>query len=211
MKACDAADGLVDGIITSPRSCKFDLSTLACGNITNTAANSTYCLSPNALSAATKMYGPPLNSKGAKLTPEGLLPGSEIHWPGSYIASPPKAGAQGGFYAFAVEYLSYYAFHPDPAEPIQPKDFSMDTPISKSTYIENLEYGGAADLGYFKQLGGKLIVTQGLQDQAVAPWFASNYYKRVLAAMGGRENTDEFMRYYEMPGKLILAPGMVLI
>jgi hypothetical protein len=204
LDACDGDDGLVDGIITSPRSCKFDVSTLACSNITSSLANSSYCLSDDALTAAKKMYSPPVNSKGVNLTLEGLLLGSEVNWPGSYIASPPGIGAQGGFYSFAVDFLSNYAFNPDPAQEIQPKDFSMDTPITKSSYVENFEYGGVADISHFKQLGGKLILAQGLQDQAVAPWFASNYYKRVLTALGGRKAVDEFMRYYELPGKFHL-------
>lgn len=85
----------------------------------------------------------------------------------------------------------------------------MDTPISEFSYIENFEYGGVADLSSFKQLGGKLILAQGLQDMAVPPWFASNYYKRVLEALGGREAVDEFMRYYELPGKFLLANNLL--
>lgn len=198
LAACDGLDGLVDGIITSPRSCKFNISSLACANITSPLANSSHCLSPSALSAAQKIYSGPVNSAGVHLTLEGLLPGSETNWPGSYIAT--VAGSMAGYYAFALTYLSYYAFSPDPAQIVQPRDFSMDTPLARSSVVENFEYGGNADLSYFAQLGGKLLVFQGLQDEAVAPWFASSYYRRVIQAMGGRATTDTFMRYYEMPG-----------
>lgn len=174
LDACDGDDGLVDGIITSPRSCNFDIASLACNSTTNRLANSTSCLSSTALTAARKMYSPPVNSKGVILTLEGLLLGSESNWVGSYIASPPAPGAQGGFSTFAVDFLSNVAFNPDPAQPIQPRDFSMDTPITRAAYVEAFEYGGVADISSFKQLGGKLIVAQGLQDQAVPPAFASN-------------------------------------
>ncbi|RDW91434.1 carboxylic ester hydrolase-17 [Coleophoma crateriformis] len=200
LDACDELDGLKDGIIVSPRLCNFSVSTLACSNGSSPLINATACLSPTAVSVAEKIYSGPVNSAGIHLTLEGLLPGSEANWDGAYIASPPGYGAQGSFYAFAVQYLSYYAFFPDPPQPIQPVDFSMDTPLSATAYIENFEYGGNADLQKFQQLGGKLVMLQGLLDEAVAPWFAQDYFERVVTAMGGRQEVDPFFRYFEMPG-----------
>ncbi len=37
LAACDATDGLADGLITDPRACKFDVDALACGNDTPSA------------------------------------------------------------------------------------------------------------------------------------------------------------------------------
>jgi len=63
--------------------------------------------------------------------------------------------------------------------------------------MESLEYGGIADMTKFKQLGGKLIMTQGLNDVAVAPGFARDLYERVGQAMGDRR--EKFIRFYELP------------
>jgi hypothetical protein len=51
----------------------------------------------------------------------------------------------------------------------------------------------------FKQLGGKSIMTQGLNDVAVAPSFARDLYERIGLAMGDA-GRDDFMRFYQLPG-----------
>ncbi len=60
---CDGRDGLVDGIVTDPRSCKFDAKQLQCPTGTKDAT----CLSPVQVKAANDLYS------GHK-TPDGRLP-----------------------------------------------------------------------------------------------------------------------------------------
>ena len=193
LDTCDGADGLVDGIISNPRACSFNLTALACSS----GSNSSQCLSAAAVAAARNIYVGPQNSNGTYLTLEGLLPGSEGAWSGPLC---PTEGETASFYTFATQYLSYYVFDPDAVGGIEAYDFSMDTPIQETAYTENFEYGGISDLFKFKELGGRLIMAQGLRDYAVPPWFARDYYQRVITTMGGYESTVDFFRYYEMPG-----------
>ncbi|KIW15774.1 hypothetical protein PV08_05824 [Exophiala spinifera] len=194
LDACDGEDGMVDGIIANPRGCSFNLTALACSS---GPPNSSQCLSPAAVAAARSMFVGPRNSEGIYLTLEGLLPGSEAAWTGSLC---PTGGQTAGFYTFATQYLSYYVFNPDVVGGLEAYDFNMDTPLRETAYTESFEYGGISDLSRFKQLGGRLIMAQGLRDPAVPPWFATDYYQRVVTAMGGYERTVDFFRYYEMPG-----------
>jgi hypothetical protein len=198
LKACDALDGLEDGIISLPRLCHPDLQPLVCSTNVTISANAT-CISSTALEAAKKIYSGPISSlTGAKQVPEGLLPGSETAWQGTYI--PSVAGSPSAWYSFSTSFLSFYAFWPDPVDHVTPFSIDLSDPelLRKTSKTESLEYGGVADMTKFKQLGGKIIMTQGLNDVAVAPGFARNLYERVGQAMGFER--DEFMRFYELPG-----------
>ncbi|KAI1611715.1 feruloyl esterase [Exophiala viscosa] len=195
LDACDGEDGLVDGILSNPRACSFNLTALACSS--GLISNSSQCLSAAAVAAARSIYVGPQNSNGTYLTLEGLLPGSEGAWSGPLC---PTEEETAGFYTFATQYFSYYVFNPDAVGGIEAYDFSMDTPISETAYTENFEHGGISDLFKFKELGGRLIMSQGLRDYAVPPWFARDYYQRVITTMGGYESTVDFFKYYEMPG-----------
>lgn len=200
LKACDALDGLEDGIISLPRLCHPDLETLVCATNSTTLAANVTCISPVAFSAAKKIYSGPISSlTGTKQVPEGLLPGSEIAWQGTYI--PSLSGFPSAWYTFSASFLSSYAFWPDPLETLTPFSVNLSDPslLLKTSKMESLEYGGVADMTKFAQLGGKIIMTQGLNDVAVAPGFARDLFERAGVAMTP-EGRNGFMRFFEMPG-----------
>ncbi|KAF1938103.1 feruloyl esterase [Clathrospora elynae] len=197
---CDGLDGLEDGIVSFPRLCRLNLDRLVCSaNSTQHATTGTKCISSTAAEAAKKIYSGPTSLTGVKQVPEGLLPGSEMAWKGTYI--PSTVGQPSTWYNFATSFLSFYAFWPDPASPLTPFSINLSDPelLRKTSKTENLEYGGVADMDKYRILGGKIILTQGLQDIAVAPGFARDLWERVGAAMGP-SGRDDFMRFYELPG-----------
>ncbi len=84
LAACDASDGVTDGVVGDPQRCRFDPSTLVC--TTNQAPGS--CLSPAQAEAARRVYQGLKDPKtGAQLYP-GLAPGSEPFWPNRDPANP---------------------------------------------------------------------------------------------------------------------------
>jgi feruloyl esterase len=56
------------------------------------------------------------------------------------------------------------------------------------------------DLARLRALGHKVIVYNGLADDAIPPAGSINYHERVVAAMGGPAKVAKFMRMYLIPG-----------
>ncbi len=56
------------------------------------------------------------------------------------------------------------------------------------------------DLGKARDLGRKVVVYNGLADDAIPPAGSINYHERVVAAMGGDAEVKKFMRMYLLPG-----------
>ncbi|MFF2844086.1 tannase/feruloyl esterase family alpha/beta hydrolase [Paenarthrobacter sp. NPDC057981] len=56
------------------------------------------------------------------------------------------------------------------------------------------------DLQPFSTEGGKILFTQGLDDELVFPEGIQHYYNRVTASNGGREETRQFARLFLFPG-----------
>jgi feruloyl esterase len=74
VEACDALDGLEDGIIGKPMQCDFDPAAVRCEG-----SGAADCLTAAQVEAAQKIYAGPTNSAGEQLFP-GLEPGSEFQW-----------------------------------------------------------------------------------------------------------------------------------
>src|SRR5687768_14568784 len=75
VNACDALDGLKDGLITDPRKCQFDPQVLACSGADNPS-----CLTAPQIAAAKTIYSEVTDPKTGKQVFAGLEPGSEMHW-----------------------------------------------------------------------------------------------------------------------------------
>ena len=71
LAACDALDGVRDGVIDDPMKCHFDPKKLLCQG-----PNSDSCLTQQQVTALEKIYSGPRNAKGEQLFP-GYLPGGE--------------------------------------------------------------------------------------------------------------------------------------
>ena len=57
-----------------------------------------------------------------------------------------------------------------------------------------------ADLRKARDLDRKIVVYNGLADDAIPPAGSINYHERVVAAMGGHAAVQKFMRMYLLPG-----------
>ncbi len=195
LAACDALDGVKDGVIDDPTQCHFDPSVLLCKG-----ADSPSCLTAAQVGALKKIYAGPRNAKGEQLFP-GYVPGGEAG-PGGW--SRWVTGADSQQFVFGKEFFANMVFDKSDWD-LRTFDFDRDMKITddKSARLFNAT---DANLKPFKDRGGKLLLYHGWSDTAIAPTNAIAYYESVVAKMGGKQ-TGEFFELYMVPGMQHCAGG----
>jgi feruloyl esterase len=187
LAACDALDGVKDGLLSDPRKCHFDPSTLLCRD-----ANNDSCLTASQVEAVKLAYAPVTKRNGELIYP-GLVPGGEADWPISAFAGAPDPGA------IDLGIFRYVA-HEDPNWDWRAFDLERDTALAleKGGYVEVTD----PDLSAFKSRGGKLLMYHGWNDGgtggAISPLNSVNYYSSILAKMGPHQ--DDWLRLFMVPG-----------
>jgi pimeloyl-ACP methyl ester carboxylesterase len=189
---CDTLDGLKDGIVGDPDACRFDPGEIACA-----AGKDTGCLTPAKVAAARKIYGGPRNSKGERLYVSHSTLGSELSWIGPVIS---QDGGPGAHYEFQNENFRYLAFASDAGPDWDIHKFDWDEDYKRFGVNEPLYAANSPELRPFKAAGGKMVLLQSLSDTSVFPQRAVDYYERMVAYMGGRSQTDDFFRFFTIPG-----------
>jgi len=193
--ACDAKDGVTDGVLEDPRACAFDPGTLAC----KAGQDAAMCLAPAQIAAARRIYaGLKDPATGAQLYP-GLAPGSEPFWPNRDPGNPfPIPIAHYKWLVFADPNWDWTTFDfADPADmQAHQKAEARLAPILNATN---------PDLKAFRQRGGKLLQYHGWNDQLITPLNSIDYYESVVAfAGGGADALKDVQSFY----RLFMAPGM---
>jgi feruloyl esterase len=198
---CDLNDGLKDGIINNPLSCKFDPAELQCK-----PGRDAECLTSQQVSALQKMYSGPTTSSGEKLSAGGPFPGGEQNWiidsdaeilAGDWIMSD---GGWGIAERWANTQFRALVLPPGQSN-YKLTDLDFDRDYKRFAYgaKESFIHESNPDLRKFKAAGGKLLLSVGW-----AEWFdprsAIDYYEMVERVMGGSANTREFARLFLIPG-----------
>lgn len=191
LAACDAQDGVKDGISSDPLHCHFDPSVLLCKG-----QDSPACLTAPQLSTLKMLYTGARDSRGKQIFP-GYVPGAEDGpngWaPWITGSAPGKASGP----AYAENYFRYMVFN-DPAwNPLTAGiDMAEAAADRKTAAVLN---STDPDLSKFENRGGKLIIYHGWNDPAISPLNTINYYDSVIAKMGAG-NANSFLRVYMVPG-----------
>jgi len=182
--ACDAGDGLKDGLISAPEHCRFDPGVLQCAG----SARSD-CLTAAQIETARLIYSPGVN-RSTKREVGGLLPGSELGW--TDLGWTASARATG------LDQFRFLVFG-DPAWDIQKFDFDRDLARAEEVDRDTLN---ALDpnLKPFFDRGGKLIQFHGWADPQISPANSTQYYTRVADALGGAARVHGSYRLFMAPG-----------
>jgi feruloyl esterase len=185
LQACDGLDGVTDGIISYPERCHFDPGVITCQG-----ADSDNCLTAPQAEAARKIYAGPRNPRTGELIFPGLEPGSELGWKSEAGGPEP--------YPNGMSYFRFVLFK-NPQWDFRTLDYDRDLALVDRTHGKILD---AVDpnLEQFKNNGGKLLLYHGWADNLIAPRNSVNYYQSGLAAMGGKMQTDDFLRLFMVPG-----------
>ena len=191
LTACDAQDGLRDGLVNDPRQCHFNPDTMLCKG-----ADSDACLTAPQADALKKIYAGPHDSQGLLLFP-GLVPGGEAGeggWTPWIIGNAPGRSLIG---FFGIGYFSNFVYGKPNWDP---KTFDVD----EATRLADQKTARALNatdpnLRPFMQRGGKLILYHGWSDAAISPLNTIDYYRQVEATLGAKD-TQKFVRLYMVPG-----------
>jgi feruloyl esterase len=190
LDACDAIDGLVDGIIENPPACQYDPAVMKCyGN------DQPSCLTAAQVETARKIYAGAKFNDGTQIY-SGFEPGTELDWAMMAGGPNPLSLSTGYFKGMVFENpdWDYRTFDPD-----------RDTSLAEERTGAAID-GIDPNLKPFKQSGGKLIIYQSWNETTIPPRSIIDYYKAVEKTMGGRRQTVDFVRLFMVPG-LGMCPG----
>lgn len=188
--ACDAADGVTDGLIDDPRTCTFSAMANVCGTPTAPPSN---CLTAAEAHAIDGIWDGPRNTRGNKIW-FGLDRGTAL-------------SALNGTNPF---FLGVVQFHWNEHD----RNFDWTT-VSSLEYGQVAQDGSRniadvtdtfGDLDAFRSHGGKLLTFVGANDQLIMPRGVINYY-RLMASRYGKHNDPDFgelQTFY----RLFRAPGV---
>ena len=185
VSACDATDGLVDGLIGDPGQCSFDPAILLCNT-----AESDACLTERQITSLRKLYGGPRNPRTEAPIYPGWAMGSELGWARSVVGD--------GVTNLGRSYFSNLVFE-DPDWDYRTFDFDTDLAFAESK-VGSLADAIDPDLSAAKRQGVKIIQYHGWNDQTLQPGYSPSYYELVTAEMGGLADTQDFYRLFMVPG-----------
>jgi len=209
LAACDAADGVKDGLIANPPACHFDPSALLCKSQESPA-----CLTEGQLATLRKIYSGPKNARtGESIFPGYALGAEAIPGGWSLWIAPPAPGQAAIQAGFGNSYYGQ-AVHEDRAWDFRSFNWETDVALGdvKAGPVLN---STNPDLRSFRDNGGKLIQYHGWGDAAITPYSSIDYYESVRAFLnrfpdGRREKTDpmDFYRLFMVPGMGHCAGGI---
>lgn len=202
--ACDADDGVVDGMVMNPAACQFDPADLQCAG-----AKDDTCWSPEQVAAVKNTVGGPVDSRGNPVK----VPGYDALGETTVLGYPQDAGwmtpsgqpsrligtatslpgdiTQG---AAQVPYL-----HITPPQPgFDPLAIDWDTYPGLMT-IDPPWLSTRLDISAFKARGGKLILYHGASDPGPSVANTIKYYEDLELLNGGRAATQQFSRLFLVP------------
>jgi hypothetical protein len=219
LQACDALDGVADGVVDNPPACKatFDpaTATYTSGGVTFplqcTGPKNATCLSPAQIQAVKKINQGPRNSAGQPIAaPSGAVandPASNIAqgfvWDGGWMTTggiPPTFIGAPGTLPDIIYDIFGYAFL-SPAQPTFYRfGFNFDTDLgllSPNTPLDT--YATSLDISHFVDYGHKIIWYHGLSDPVVPVLGNINYYEEMAQQFGGLGPAQQFSRFYPVP------------
>jgi len=184
LAACDAKDGVKDGVLEDPTTCGFDPKELECKG-----ADGPDCLSAAQVETARAIYGPVTNPRTKQTIVPGFERGSEAGW--ATMAGPQLFGLGGELFKFIVFQDPNWDY----------RTFDFDAGAAATTKAENgILNTGDPNLKAFMDRGGKLIQYHGWADPQIPPGSSVRYYNKVLDTMGGTAKVQNFYRLYMVPG-----------
>ena len=188
--ACDANDGVVDGVLTDPRKCTYNpvndpsITKASCTSSDNT------CLTQQEAGAILKIWNGPTNLQGKKL------------WYGYQRGAALNSVAGANLNSIPLQQAQYWIYF-DPTWTVNQLDYANFQPFMQKTMamMNALTASENPDLSAFRNLGGKIVMWQGFADQLIPSEDSIDYYDSVTNFLGGGyAATQQWYRHFMAPG-----------
>jgi hypothetical protein len=187
--ACDALDGVSDGLLNDPRRCAWSAANNICGN---PGAPATNCLTETEAKAIDLIWDGPRNKWGKKIFP-GISRGASL-------------GALNGTIPFAAGTSQIQWNHADASfdwQTLTMNDYAAEAELGSQTNGDIINTMSTS-LKKVRDSGKKILMWQGEADQLITIENSLNYYTRVAADLN--HGTPDFAplqswyRYFRAPG-----------
>jgi len=192
---CDALDGVVDGLVSNPAACKFDVAALQCKGAKDAA-----CLSQPQVNALSKIFSGATNSKGEALYTGWSWDAGIGHpandWRNWKLGTSTTAVPNSRHIFLMQDALQgYFVTPPDRSLTALRFDFDKD-PARMDAHSWMFDTATDTELKGFKSRGGKLLIAHGMADPIFSPLESEAYFTKLQASNGGKEMS----RLFQIPG-----------
>lgn len=185
--ACDADDGVVDGLIAEPRRCRFDASALVC---TGTPGEPSTCLTAAEAATVNSIWNGPATANGERIW-GGVTKGT------SFDTNLPGGNQPNGInLTYFQNWLMTdptYDWHNLTAANYQ------DQFVASYKKFRDMAATDNTNLDKVRTKGAKILHYHGLGDALIYPFTSQNYVSRVFDRYGVPA-TQAFMRSFFFPG-----------
>ena len=190
--ACDALDGVVDGILGDPRKCTFKAEVNICGEPQAPAAPN--CLTPQEAQAVNMIWDGPRNDHGTRIWfPFGYSA------PNSVASEAPCGNLGAQCWAHRDTTFDW--------RPLPLSQFDDESELSTKVVAPHSDIM-SADLDRAKKAGAKVLMWHGGADPLI-PWRQSvHYYREAIAAFGGEGHQERGIAKLRPWFRFFLAPGV---
>jgi feruloyl esterase len=201
--ACDALDGVVDGVLNDPRRCHFNPRALLCQG-TQTPPS---CLTAEQVQAIRHLWTGP----DPMVDQQGYYPsfergGEADGWPSHISPPPPPAPQTDSHAAIGIPFFKYFVFE-DPGWDFRTFNWTTDPAYVDSKVVVPGQTLASVlnsinpDLRPFRAQRGKLIQYHGFSDPEVPPLASIDYFDDVVDFSGGSlRQTEDSYRLFMVPG-----------
>jgi hypothetical protein len=196
VEACDAADGLKDGIVSDPGRCRFDLASVRCPSGGDDGER---CLSDEQIKSvqvvATRIdFGMPLRNGVSTFPGFPILEGSD--WVSNAMGASPRDFPPRNGILTGAQTIQYWVMKDPRVDPLTFDPAAHWKDVSRASAVLD---ANDVDLSRFEARGGKFILVHGTVDTIVNPHSSIDYYERLVAQLG-RRRVDRFVKFYLVPG-----------
>jgi feruloyl esterase len=191
--ACDAIDGVLDGVIDDPRRCDFPPQSLLCSE----DQDPNTCLTAAQVGALENVYAGPRNPRTGERVYPGLVRGSERGW-GGHVTGP-------NIFPTADQFFRWMVFN-DPNWDYKQFDFDRDLGFADANFSAIID-AIDPDLRAFERRGGKILHYHNWGSTVHTAPRSIEYYDEVVSFLQGRRNSDEALEKTKEFYLLFMVPG----